>query len=72
MKNEQDSQTTNDPAVASSDLLAAWLAKLKAHAESRGLGWLIDPEGDYEEYFKDDMTPEEAFEDELDAARQCC
>lgn len=52
--------------------LAAWVKQVKAHAESKGFGWLIDLKGDYGDMFNDGLTPEEAFEEELDAARQCC
>jgi len=69
MKSNENAATNP---VSSTPLLADWIQKLKAHAESKGHGWLIFDGGDYEEFYKEGLTPEEAFDEELDAARQCC
>ncbi len=69
--NDEMKNPTSD-AIDSNSLLATWLLDLKTHAESKGYGWLIFEGGDYEEFFKEGLTPEEAFDEELDAARQNC
>jgi len=46
-----------------------WYAELKELAEKNELGWLIPPKEDYpHDAFDDDLTPEEALNDEISYA----
>lgn len=59
-------------AVASSDGLAVWHKKLKAIAKRKGVDFLIVEAEAHCESFEDGLTPAEALDEEIDAARDCC
>ena len=65
-------KTTTEHSVDSNTLLATWVKELKAYAESKGYDCLIISDGDYADYFNEGLSVGEAFDEELDAAIQCC
>ena len=56
----------------SNEGLNAWYQKLKQLAESKELGWLLGDAECYLDYYNEGAEPQEALEDEIEAARSSC
>lgn len=57
--------------LRSSELLAAWHARLQKLARERGVAWMICPDPEtHREAFEDGLTIEEELSDQIDAARR--
>jgi len=74
MKAKPEPQGTTpsaSPALRSSEMLAAWHARLTKLAREKGVAWMICPDMEtHREAFEDGLTPEEELQEQIDEARR--